>query len=799
MSRVVTLEPGVAVSGVRHKRRRFSPGDIMRLMVGVVVTLVGLVLTTIGRLTIRGVQADLALALSRLPNRLEDGLLAIAQILASLVPTVATVYMLFLRRFRLFFTLVGVGLITIVAMASFDAVVQDRRLAEVLADFNSTAGGGFIGRSFPSSSYVAAATAIVTVASPWLSRHWRRAAWGGIAVIVLLRLTVSVVPAVDVLLALGVGTIVGSLALLLLGSPSSEPHAVELVDALRRSGFDPVEVTRTEDRAGGPSYHMTDATDRRCFVKLRTPHDRDADLLNRLYRAIRFRSASLGSPFASLKRQVEHEALLLGIAERAGVRAPRILGLGVTSGGSAFLVEELVPAAPAKDADLADMGRLCDLWQQLARLHRAGVTHRCLALENVLVDDGGDVWLVDFDESETGAEPNDLARDVSELLVVSAIAAGPGPAVDAAVSAMGTVTVAGALPYLQPLALSWDTRKRLRGDKQILPDLRDCVRDRTGAGEVQLEKLERVSPRTLLIVLASTLAFYSLLPQLANLEGTADTFGSAELPWLLAAIVASAVTYVFATVSFVGSVPETVPFVPALRSRLASSFTALVGPANSGMLGFSVRFLERSGVSVVNATGAVALNTVGGFLVHVTMMLGFILWTGRSGVGGFSLPDANTILLVASVLLFAFSVASLFRPFRHRVLRPAIRSAIGAAASMGQVFTSPSRVLALFGGAAGLSLTYIIALVASVEAFGGELSFPQIGAAYMVAMTIATFAPTPGALGAMEAALIAGLTGFGLPDGVAVSSVLTFRLVTFWLPIPPGWATFTWMQRNGEL
>ena len=181
------------------------------------------------------------------------------------------------------------------------------------------------------------------------------------------------------------------------------------------------------------------------------------------------------------------------------------------------------------------------------------------------------------------------------------------------------------------------------------------------------------------------------------------------------------------------------------------------------------------------------------------MLLGFFLWTGRSGVGGFSLPEANTVLVVVTAVIAVFGVATLFRPFRRRVLRPVIRSAVDAASGVGQVFRSPSRVFALFGGAAGLTLAYIVALVASVEAFGGSLTFPQIGTAYLAAMAIATFAPTPGGLGAVEAALIAALTGFGLPDGIAVSSTLTFRLATFWLPIPPGWVTFTWMQRNGEL
>ena len=47
--------------------------------------------------------------------------------------------------------------------------------------------------------------------------------------------------------------------------------------------------------------------------------------------------------------------------------------------------------------------------------------------------------------------------------------------------------------------------------------------------------------------------------------------------------------------------------------------------------------------------------------------------------------------------------------------------------------------------------------------------------------------------------MIAGLTGFGLDSGVAVSATLTFRLATFWLPILPGWAVLRWMERNDEL
>jgi glycosyltransferase 2 family protein len=108
-------------------------------------------------------------------------------------------------------------------------------------------------------------------------------------------------------------------------------------------------------------------------------------------------------------------------------------------------------------------------------------------------------------------------------------------------------------------------------------------------------------------------------------------------------------------------------------------------------------------------------------------------------------------------------------------------------------------VLALLAGSAGVTLGYILALVATVAAFGGGLTFPEVGAAYLVAAALGSVAPTPGGLGAFEAALVAALTGYGMPNGRAVAAALTFRFFTFWLPILPGWVLFHQMQRREEL
>jgi hypothetical protein len=61
------------------RRRRFSPGDALRLLIGIGLTFAGLLLMSVGQRTMRGFEADVASGLARLPNRLEDGLLAVAR------------------------------------------------------------------------------------------------------------------------------------------------------------------------------------------------------------------------------------------------------------------------------------------------------------------------------------------------------------------------------------------------------------------------------------------------------------------------------------------------------------------------------------------------------------------------------------------------------------------------------------------------------------------------------------------------------------------------------------------------
>ena len=111
----------------------------------------------------------------------------------------------------------------------------------------------------------------------------------------------------------------------------------------------------------------------------------------------------------------------------------------------------------------------------------------------------------------------------------------------------------------------------------------------------------------------------------------------------------------------------------------------------------------------------------------------------------------------------------------------------------------PGKLALLFGGSALVTVGNIVALFFSLVALGGDLSLASVGAVYLVGVTIASFAPTPGGIGAIEAVLISGLVAAGVDNVTAVPAVFLFRLITFWLPILPGWWAFRWLQHHDEI
>jgi glycosyltransferase 2 family protein len=785
-------QPGIRLLPPARYRH---PGDIIRLILAGILLVGTLAVTAAAHATYAGASA---VAVSDVvPSTVEGRVLAgLVQAIFLAAACAAVVVMLLHRRFRLLAGLAGAAVLasaTVIGIVYLAGGQRPRALAAGAGPWSWLTGASLLGPALG-----AAAVACTVAAAPWLTRPWRRTAWITLWAAAVVRLITGTASPLEVLLAFAAGVTAGAGALALLGVPDRRIGPHEIAAALGSAGL-PVTRVHPADVAAKGSRPFTAATQdgQPLFIKVLGSDQRDADLLYRAYRFLRLRDIGDSRPAASLIQAAEHQALVALMAERAGVAVPAVRQVIKSADGSALLAMERVDGSSLEliPAQRVDDALIRELWRQVAGLHRARIAHRSLRAANVVVDGAARPWIVDFSFSELGVTKRQIALDVAELLASLAVIAGPDRAVAAAAAVIGPDGVADAVPLLQPLALSAGTRRAIARHEGLLTRTRAAAAAASGREDRALARLQRVRPRTLLAIAALAGAFYFLLPQLAQVGSSWRAIQSASWGWVPLVIALSAATYLASAIALMGALPQRIKLWPTVLAQGASSFVNRVSPANIGGMALNARYLQKSGVEPSGGIAAVGVNSLAGAVVHVLLIVVFFAWAG-SGLGqAFKLPSSSKLLLILAVIAAVVGLVlatRMGRRFATGKLIPGLRS---AAASLKRVARNPGKMTMLFGGSALVTLAYVGAFAASVEAFGGGPGIVVLGAVYLGASALAAAAPTPGGLGAIEAALVAGLTGVGMAAGPAVSAVLLYRLATYWLPVAPGWLCWRLLQR----
>ena len=786
----------------RHVR---TPSDVLHLIVGVLLVVLGLLIAAGASNTLVGLERDLIGAFDTLPGVFARALYVVFQGVASLIPAGVGLVVLWRRKYRLFGMLIAAALLAQSLVAALNEfVVKQAGTPELLAAVHrpdwlkEAAAIGTI-----DSSFIAGMVSTVVLGSPWISRPWRRAGWFIVILAVIFRAVAASGGPLDIVLALGAGIVGGSAVLLIFGAPNKRPRGPAVVAAMARAGVPLNRLSRAGVDARSSTPYFGEAEDgRQVFIKVLGRDERSADLMFRIYRFLRLKDVGDRGPFSSLQRMVEHEALVALYANDMGILTPRLVATA-SAGDEGFLLAYERTAGDSLDRvpdEAITDDVLAGIWRgvELMRTHR--IAHRDLRLANVMLAPNGRPWMIDFGFAEIAATDQMLDTDVAELLSSTALKVGVRRAVDAALAVLGKPALARAAPRIQPLALSTATRKSLTARKPLCDELRGYAAEASGAGDVEPQNLQRIKPRTVLIFVSLAVAFYLLIPQLADVSGVWSKLKDADWKWGLYALGASVLTYVAATLGLLGAVPGRIPFFGTFASQLAGSFVNRITPARVGGIATNVRFLQKQGIDLAVASSSVGLQQLSGLATHIVLSLGFLTWAGRSGAGASHfLPSSQTVLVGLSAVL-ALSGLLFLLPVGRRLLRKRVfpilkRSGHGVL----DVARQPLKLLELFGGAASLTLLYIAALVFSVHAFGAGASIASIGVVFLVGSALSSAAPTPGGIGAVEAALIAGLTAVGIDSEEAVPAVFLYRIVTFWLPIVPGWLMFAFLQRRGDL
>jgi len=584
---------------------------------------------------------------------------------------------------------------------------------------------------------------------------------------------------------------VAGLAVRLGGGVTPARPADDVIRAeLARAGVvvDALEVV--EQHAGLIRLTGTDATGPVC-VTVVDPDGRGLPLVRRAGRMLRFRAAVVGRPSLSQRGDVEREASSAALAGAAGVPVPAVVAL-LAVGPALVLVERPLSGTSLPEAGDGAQAGLAAAFTALRRLHAVGLAHGALTPDSVVLDPDGTAGFRDLRAAQPAAGELQRELDTVALLVGGATVVGSDAAV-AALRAGGPDPTPPRVPaLLQPVALPASVRRAVRGT-DLLAELRRALAGPDGT-VAAAPRLERFSLRAILTVGASTVAAFLLASQLSQVS-ILDELRRADPLWLLIALGGSALTYVGAALALVPFVPVALSLGRTTLVQVSTAWLTLVTPPTVGHVGLNIRYLQRSGLTVGAAAASVAVSQVATVAATVVLLL-VVGWASGVSTARLSLVPSGDVLLVLLGAVAVVGVLVAIAPVRRLLIRrlePLVRQ------SLPQLLTAATEPRRLATALAGILLQnagYVLALDASLRAFDASLALPTVIGVYLVSSAVGSVAPTPGGLGAVEAALLGGLTATGVPVAAALAAVLAFRAVTFWLPAPVGWLAFLHLQRR---
>jgi undecaprenyl-diphosphatase len=673
-------------------------------------------------------------------------------------------------------------------------------LARILGDLVGTGGVGVLS-SFPAVR-VAVVAAIISAAGPYVTRPTRVVGRVLVVAVALAAVDLGRAGPNDVLAAVVLGWAVAAGVHLAFGSPGGRPSVWEVSEALTQLGFDGGDVRLADVQPTGSTLMFAGHGDTLVRVKVIGRDEVDARLLVKLWRTVLY--VDSGPPVTITRlHQLEREAYLMLRAREAGTRVPPVLGVGSAGHGSACLVVATVDAVPLLDVSRADVtdALLEDCWHEVLTLHEARIAHGLLDAAHVVVSPAGP-WIVGFDAARSTIDEDRFSADVAAFLVATSSIVGDERAIRVAARSVGHARLARALPFLQTVALPGSSRHLLATTRSELSTSLDRLRElgasTAGVAPPEVVRVRRLDPTSIAMALGALVAAIFLLNQVGDPGEMWATVRNAEWGWILLAFVYSFASNVGFAIGLMGTVPITLPLWPTTELQIAMSFSNLAVPAVGGQ-GMQVRFLQKRGVDLSSAVAAGGILSIVGNLIAAAALfvLAVVVEPSRAD---FSLLPASGLLELTVIVVAVVAVASvvvLTVPRVRRVTAPQLRRALSTART---VVRSPRKLTLLVGGNALALALSTACLAACLLAFGGAASFWSLLAANIGVMTVASTVPLPGGGTAVgTVGLSAVLVSFGVPEHVAVATVLANQLTYYYLPAIPGWFATRHLLRHDYL
>ena len=652
---------------------------------------------------------------------------------------------------------------------------------------------------------LALCVAVVVTASPHLGMPMRNAGrWiVGLGTVSTLMLGASL--PLGILAGACIGSASAAIVHLLFGSPGGRPTFDQIRRSLAEFGLSVTTMQDSSLSARGVALVEAQDTDgRSLLVKVHGRDAWDGQLMAVVWARLWYRG---DAPNVSLdsRGQVEHEAFVTLQAERAGIQVLPVLAAGLSSGRDALAVVH-VSGRSLRSLDgeaLSDQVLGC-AWEGLGRLHAANIAHGRLHAGALSVQSDGSVSFGDFASATATPTPEMINTDAAQLLATTALRVGPTRAVAAARRVVGEETMAQVLPLLQSAILAPEDGRELSDRDWDMEDLRVEVASAAGVEIPKLAPLRRITWAWFAKVGLLLAAVYLLMEALTGVDfaSVSEAIKAADQAWIWAGMCVAVLATGAQAFSTMGAATVPLAFPVSFALQLAIQFMALIAPSSAARVGLNIRFFQKMGQTATTAAMIGVVDAFSGFMVQVALILGILvsgaasldiqLQAAESDGGSGSSSAWMWVLAIVAVLVVVAVIAVKRAPKMRAFLVDRVQDIRAVARSL----KSPGRAFELFAGNLLAQFLLALALGMCLKAFGESANMAELILVNTMALLFAGLMPVPGGVGVAEAALTAGLIGIGVPDNIAFSTAIVYRVVTFYLPPAWGWLGMRWLRNN---
>ncbi|WP_241520148.1 lysylphosphatidylglycerol synthase transmembrane domain-containing protein [Bifidobacterium catulorum] len=652
--------------------------------------------------------------------------------------------------------------------------------------------------------------AFLTSAGPHRLRGTVKWGWNSIISLAILLVVISIDPIAGIVVAMAAGRLIGLLVRFAMGTQNKGAWGMQIVQSLSSIGLDVASLTRMDGIHGpagakqpalvddlAPLSRIYEAVSRDgtgYIVSVRDEQTRTVGYLSQLWQWLRMAGGVDLRTDRSMSETTHHHVDLLLALRNIGLETPAIYGRA-ESGESSIVVFDAERSCSPVDWDDVSDDDLVDVMTYLGRANARGITHRNITPASIARSGTGRLVLAGWQNGDDASSAANVAIDRIQLLSALSCRVGIGRVVDCARRCWGVDVLVSLVPFVQNVAVPQDTKADDFWSRQTLRELRDHLGALAPADEADPlppVTLSRFNARSVIMIALLIVAVVVVFTQL-NMHEVISAVSHAN-PWM------AALGYLFGLLSWVGSAIALYVYVDRdrchpsgiLAVQAASGFTTISMPAGVGPAFVMLQYLRKSGYRNSMATAITSAIIVVQALAITSLLLVIGVFTGRNSLSG--MIPTNTLVTVIGLVAALISLIMVVPVTRRLILDKALPLVLSYARQLADLLTQPRKLLIATLGWLMQTSMLGMAFWASLMAFGYPTNPLETIFIYVLTNTVASVVPTPGGLGAIEAALTLGFTSFGVPSAVALSSTMLFRLLTYWLRIPVGATAMKWMN-----